>query len=114
MTTAQAKLKRGIDALAETVPYGHLLACIDFEELFLSVARRIAELQAEVDNLKECPCETCRHFHANIYTCNICWAPLECVYNDYSEWEAMIPRVTDNSTEAEFDAESANSTTKIT
>ena len=70
----------------------------------------IIELRAR----NECQCKTCRHFHANTYTCNICWAPLECVYNDYSEWEAMIPRVTDNSTEAEFDAESANSTTRIT
>jgi len=33
-------------------------------------------------------CETCRHFHANTYICRAEWAPLKCVLNYYSEWEA--------------------------
>jgi len=32
-------------------------------------------------------CETCKHFHANTYTCDGEWAPLKCVLNDFSDWE---------------------------
>ena len=33
-------------------------------------------------------CETCKHFHSGTYTCKREWAPLKCVLNDFSEWEA--------------------------
>jgi len=59
----------------------------------VQVAKECRELQARIDTIKQCRCETCQKFHSGTYTCSE-WAPLRCVVNDYSEWEEKIETVT--------------------
>jgi len=49
---SKAALERGINALADSLEYGHLLADTDPARLLMGCAHRIVELEAELDALK--------------------------------------------------------------
>jgi len=58
----------------------------ELEEALEDIESLRAELSDEGAD-EQC-CNTCRHFHENTYTCRTEHAPLGCVLNGYSEWDA--------------------------
>jgi len=58
------------------------------DEQIAAIGEERDKLQAELDVLKERRCETCFFFHTNSNRCGGAYNPLDCVMNDYSEWEA--------------------------
>ena len=88
MKKSKVDWERGINALADAIPYGHLLASTDPLELLLSVARRIKELEAELDARDERRCETCRFVQDNgIFCDNLVVLSHSCMSRGFTAWE---------------------------